>query len=515
MDFSCEQQVGPGIRIGDRYVLDRVEPCFASPIALIADEPRHRVLGPAVEPERAGAHRLLIQGRVLEGGLEPCFGGHPGQLRGRAEVRPRVKEVEPDRVTVQDLEGSLGRVERLDGQSDQRIVSLDLSAVDDVRCCHLVAVVEHDSFTKLVGPGGVILIVFERLSEARNADSVCRTGREGVKDGSSHHIPGSRDRRRGWVETVDIGFDGVAEGPSPLRLGCRYDEVALAERPATRGVLVDDVRERSVDVTGVAVADHGDLLRTTVTEPVARQQAGEALVVPDVAQVLTYPGPVDDQRAVVVVAGSLDGVEQQRRGVEGMCPERSRRLLAILHDVQRGERLRGRPDNPLVPVGAVAQVRTREVHALGLRNRHVVRVQQAISSHHRDALKAGHVAGLLDDEVAFRLEDREEQQLRRTRRNLGQHRNHVGVALVDRRERRDRPPKSLKGIRERLSQPLGVRIAVMDRRRCGHAQRVNSKTSRCGALVQVVVRRAVVARVVVRTRRAGQVTGQRRAGVRR
>jgi len=262
------------------------------------------------------------------------------------------------------------------------------------------------------------------------------------------------------------------------------------------------------------MADDGDLLRTTVAELVARQQASEALVVPDVAQVLAHAGPVDDQRAVVVVAGSLDGVEQQRRGVEGMCPERSRRLLAILHDVQRGERLRGRPDNPLVPVGAVAQVRTREVHALGLRNRHVVRVQQAISSHHRDALKAGHVAGLLDDEVAFRLEDREEQQLRRTRRNLGQHRNHVGVALVDRRERRDRAPKGLKGIRERLSQTLGVRIAVMDRRRRGHAQRVNSETSRCGALVQVVVCRAVVARVVVRTCRAGQVAGQRRAGVR-
>ena len=66
------------------------------------------------------------------------------------------------------------------------------------------------------------------------------------------------------------------------------------------------------------MADDGDLLRAAVAELVARQQAGVALVVADVAQELTHAGPVDDQHPIVVIhiAGRIDGLEQQRGGVD-------------------------------------------------------------------------------------------------------------------------------------------------------------------------------------------------------
>ena len=73
---------------------------------------------------------------------------------------------------------------------------------------------------------------------------------------------------------------------------------------------------------------------------------------------------------------------------------------------------------------------------------------------------------------------------------------------------------ALKGISKRLSQTLGVRIAIMDGRRRHHTKHLDRETSRRSTLIQIVVRCAVVTRVVVRTSRAGQITGQRRAGVR-
>ena len=170
----------------------------------------------------------------------------------------------------------------------------------------------------------------------------------------------------------------------------------------------------------------------------------------------------------------------------------------------------GTPQLAAATVGRIAEA----VLALGLGNRHVVRVQQTISSHHRRAAQAGDLGRLLDNEVALGLEDREEQQLRTTSSNLGQHRNHVGVALVDRREPGDRPATSLKRIGERLRQTLGVRIAVVDRRSSTHTEDVEGEVRRRRTLVQIVVRGAVVAGVVVRTRRARQVTGQSRRRVR-
>ena len=58
------------------------------------------------------------------------------------------------------------------------------------------------------------------------------------------------------------------------------------------------------------MADDGDLLRTAVTELVARQQTGQALVVSDTGQEFPDAGPVYDQGAVVVkVTGSLNGIQ--------------------------------------------------------------------------------------------------------------------------------------------------------------------------------------------------------------
>ena len=228
------------------------------------------------------------------------------------------------------------------------------------------------------------------------------------------------------------------------------------------GVFVDHVGGRRRVVGDVGVLDHGDLRRRAVAVRITRHRTDQARIVADTVEVLAYVGPVDDQGAAVVCRRSKDGVHQQRRSVVAVRPERSSRSLTelgLIVSQHVGSRLTRR----LVEVRPIAHVRTREVHALGLRNRQVVRVQQTIGSHHHRAAETRNGRRLLDDEVTLRLEDREEQHVRRTGSDLGQHRNHVRVALVHRREPRQRSATSLERIRERTRQALRVRITVMDR----------------------------------------------------
>ena len=186
-----------------------------------------------------------------------------------------------------------------------------------------------------------------------------------------------------------------------------------------------------------------------------------------------------------------------------MCPERRRWLLAPAHDVAGDEAIGGSHDDALIPVRSVAQVRPGEVKALGLGQLHEVADHQAVSSHQRHALHAGHVPNLLDDEVALRLEYREEQHLGRSRSHFGQDRHHVRVTLVDSRERCHRPSTGLEGIGERPGQALGVGVTIVDGRRRGDAKYVEGKPGCSRSLVQVVVGSSVVAGVVVLASRSG------------
>ena len=165
-----------------------------------------------------------------------------------------------------------------------------------------------------------------------------------------------------------------------------------------------------------------------------------------------------------------------------MRPERRRRILAPLGVVGSQEAV-GRLTGRLVRVSAVADVRTREVQALRFRDGHKVAVQQTIGRHHRRVLQARDLTRLLDDEVALRLEDREEQHLRGTRSDLGQHRNHVRIALVHGGERGDRPSMGLERIGECLGQPLRVGVTVVDGRSSRHTEHLDSETSCRSALV--------------------------------
>ena len=110
--------------------------------------------------------------------------------------------------------------------------------------------------------------------------------------------------------------------------------------------------------------DHGDLLRATVAEVVAVDRADQPLW-PLTPPALRDTGTVDDEVAVAVNVGrSVDGVEQHRCGVVAVTPEGSRRARTM-GGLVVGEHLLSGLAGRLVGVGTEADVRTREVEALG------------------------------------------------------------------------------------------------------------------------------------------------------
>ena len=64
LELTAEQQVDAGGGVGDRVELDGVEVDLAAPPVVVAHESGDRVLAAAVELERPGADRLLVEGRV-------------------------------------------------------------------------------------------------------------------------------------------------------------------------------------------------------------------------------------------------------------------------------------------------------------------------------------------------------------------------------------------------------------------------------------------------------------------
>ena len=179
-----------------------------------------------------------------------------------------------------------------------------------------------------------------------------------------------------------------------------------------------------------------------------------------------------------------------------------------------GEHLLSGLAGRLVGVGTEADVRTREVEALGLRQLHEAVGQKTVGGEELGALETSNTRSLVGDEVAGRLEDREEQRLRRVSCDLGEDRNHVGVFLAHTGEAGHGTAERLEGIGERLSETLGVGVAVVDRSGRGEAKVVVHKGGHSGALVEIVVRRAVVTRAVILVRFAIKVRGQRGRGVR-
>ena len=86
---------------------------------------------------------------------------------------------------------------------------------------------------------------------------------------------------------------------------------SIAPKGATplRGVLEDDSLLGGLDVAGVGVLDHGDLLRTTVAEVVTGDRTDQAAVAADAVERFADTGTVDDEVAVAVNVGrSFDGV---------------------------------------------------------------------------------------------------------------------------------------------------------------------------------------------------------------
>ena len=75
VEVTVEQQLGAGVGIGNRVELDCVEVHRAhdrgAPPVIVAHELRHRVLGAAVELERSGTNRLLLERRVGRQGVKP------------------------------------------------------------------------------------------------------------------------------------------------------------------------------------------------------------------------------------------------------------------------------------------------------------------------------------------------------------------------------------------------------------------------------------------------------------
>ena len=95
------------------------------------------------------------------------------------------------------------------------------------------------------------------------------------------------------------------------------------------GGAVDDVAAAGLDVAVVGVLDDRDPLGAAVAEAVAAEGAGDALVFAQPGQVLADAGEVDQQCAVAEAGGSLDRVEEDRRGVVAVFPERPGRRLPV------------------------------------------------------------------------------------------------------------------------------------------------------------------------------------------
>ena len=260
--------------------------------------------------------------------------------------------------------------------------------------------------------------------------------------------------------------------------------------------------------------DDRDALRAAVAEVITVDGADDALVATDAVEVLADASPVDDQVVAVHVRGGVDGVEQHGGGVVGVAPEGSRRRLTELGLVGREEVL-GRHAGARVGVGAEAGVGTGQEHALRLLQLQEAIDQQAVSSQQHGVFETRHTRRLVGDEVASRLEDREEQCLRRTSSDLGQNRDHVGVFLGNSGEPGDRATQLLEGVRERRSQTVRVRVTIVDGSSRGQAELVEHELRHRSTLEQVVVRRAVVADVVVVASVALLIRRERRRGVRR
>ena len=188
------------------------------------------------------------------------------------------------------------------------------------------------------------------------------------------------------------------------------------------------------------------------------------------------------------------------------------RLLAVHLPVVRDE-LCTALARGLVDLVAEVLLRAGEVHALRLRQSKGVRLQQRGAPDERRALQSGHAGNLTDHVRALGREEREEQAVRASARELRQDGAHVRLALFDGRDL-GRSAQLAERVLERADQTFRVRIAVVDRAHAAQAELLIGETGHGAGLVQVVIREAVVAGALVGAGVACEVGRQGRRGVR-
>ena len=176
VDVSGCHGAGSEFAIRVDVELDGVEVGGVTPVVGVSDEPGHGVLHPAVEHERTGADRSLVQRRIVGRGHHVCQRGNIAQLTGEitGEIDVRTLRVVADRHVVEQfgrLEGLrlrvVGREQRPDGDPDGRVVELHLQRIQNRFGSQRRPVVERDPFPNLEVPCRVVVRMRPRLGEGR------------------------------------------------------------------------------------------------------------------------------------------------------------------------------------------------------------------------------------------------------------------------------------------------------------------------------------------------------------
>ncbi len=225
-----ELRASGGVRHGNE--LDGVEVHLAVPPVLVAHETGHRVRRTAVEHERAGADRLLVERRVGERGGEPRRRRHVAELPGEGgwEERVRLEQVELGGEIVDPLGRPGLGIERLDGEPDERVGLLGLETLDHGIDRDRRSVVEADALPDLDDPLGEVALDgrLDRFGEVGDGNAVLVPGRERVEHGVGHHQAGHRELRRRRVQAVGVGLEPVAERAAGYRrLVGLFDDVLV------------------------------------------------------------------------------------------------------------------------------------------------------------------------------------------------------------------------------------------------------------------------------------------------
>ena len=157
-----------------------------------------------------------------------------------------VEQVVGEGQIVDDRDGPLGRVERLDGEPDQRVCALGFEVGKHGFGVEWGSVVEGDAFAQRDGPRRVLGVGRERLGQERDPLAVGGERRQRVEHGVAHDQTVDRHRRRRRVDAVGIAGNRIAKGAAGDRVGVLLGRQGLDDRAAIRLVLVGRLSGRLV-----------------------------------------------------------------------------------------------------------------------------------------------------------------------------------------------------------------------------------------------------------------------------